>query len=98
MQRATLSSDPAWRFYGVLTWEQCQSLILAAVVLAIVVVPQWLFSFVEVPTGHLVTAPRPSVKPKAQARARAEAQARAAVAAAAAAAAAAAPAADPKDD
>jgi hypothetical protein len=40
------SSD--WRFLT-LDWEQCQSLILALVVVGIIVVPQWLFSLVEVP-------------------------------------------------
>ena len=48
-QRYNNNNYSDWRFYG-LTWEQCQSLILAIVVIGIIVIPQWLFSFVTVPS------------------------------------------------
>ncbi len=34
-----------------MTWEQCESLILAVVLMAVIVVPQFLFSLVQVPEG-----------------------------------------------
>lgn len=46
-----INNDSDWRFYA-LTWEQCQSLILAIVVVGIVVIPQWLFSLVTVPKDY----------------------------------------------